>query len=261
MANLNAIKEGAWKFSDEGENAASVLNDKVLKPWGELRIEHRWGQGQANVIALAIPKEALPADVAPGREGLEVHALPGLTRGVDFIHKHYPEVHMRWQAIERLWRQYEELRARRRALIEPWVSDQMKREFPKLGPARLNENEKDTYVLGNILAVTEMKGWDAAARGEVAYVVPVSRTETHSGDTVYHELHAHREYGTLVHTYTRDLADADAMERVIKFCLRRPEVARANEEFVACFRDLEKAIETFRTELREVSVAVEVAGS
>lgn len=246
-------------YAARQESGHRALNAKVLKPWGELRIEHRWGQGQANVIALAVPKEALPPDVAPGREGLDVHALPGLERGVAFLREHYPRAHERWQEVERLWRRYEDLRARRRALVEPWIRERMAAEFPRLTPARHSWTEKDTYVFDNLIAFVESKGWNIAYRGEAEGALYINKAPTQSGETMYYELRGH-EGGTLVHTYDEAIADADAMKRVVLSCLERPEVQQLNEELVACFRELEKAIEAFRSELREVAVAVDVAG-
>lgn len=210
---------------------------------------------------MVIPKEALPLDVVPtaGQEGLEVHRLPGLERGIAFLRKRYPAVYERWQTVEQLWRQYEALLSGRRSLLEPWIRQQMQAEFPMLKPARFGWDEKDTYVLDNIMAFTESRGWDAAARCEAARPILINKTPMQSGDTVYFDVRGD-EYGTMIHTYTESNSNADAMKTVIVSCLERPEMKQVNRDLVACFQDLEKAIETFRTSLREVAVAVDVAG-
>jgi len=243
------------------ESMSRTLNAKVLRPWSDLTIRQKWEQGRANVIALVIPKEALPSDVVPtaGQEGLEVQELPGLERGVAFLRKRHPTVEERWQKVKELWERYEVLLARRRAAVEPWIRQQMEREFPGLKPARFGWTEKNTYVLDNILAFTESRGWDAAARGEAARPIQVTKSPTQSGDTVYYEVRGD-DYGTMIHTYTESIADADAMKKVIVSSLQRPEVREVNKDLVACFAELERAIETFRVSLREVAVAVDVSG-
>ena len=86
MANLNAIKEGAWKFSDEGENAASVLNDKVLKrkitKLNSTEVADLVAKLRAITSLKNLPKEQCYSVVGPMVDGVE---HPGLWRGVSVL--------------------------------------------------------------------------------------------------------------------------------------------------------------------------------
>jgi hypothetical protein len=250
-----------YHYAAKEENIRRSLNAKVLKPLSEVKIQRLRIHGHANAIAVVIPKEALPADVVPttSQEGLGVRELPGLERGITFLQKRYPAVHEQWLKFQQSWNQYTAQLKRRRELLEPRIGHEMGKEFPKLGPARFTWSEKDTYVLDNIMAFAESRGWDAIALGEAARPLSIAVSRIQSGNTFYFEIKGD-EYGTMVYTHSESIADPDAMKRVISSCLTNAELKRINTELIRDFKNLNEAVEAFRISLREVAIAVDVAG-
>src|SRR5437899_1252691 len=98
VAGLAGLAGLLWQiyqhFSGRKEESNWKLNRNVLKPWSDLKINNLYDNDQRNRIALVIPKEALPSDVAPstGEQGREVMRLPGLSKGEAFLRKQYPDV-------------------------------------------------------------------------------------------------------------------------------------------------------------------------
>ena len=264
VAGLAGLAGVLWQvyqhFSGRKEEANRKLNGAVLKPWSHVKTVSLYDHDQYNRIMLAIPKEALPNDVAPssGEQGLDVQRLPGLSTGEVFLRKKYPDVFSDWAEVRRLQEKYDGLLQRRRTIVEPEVRAGMLKFYPSLTPVQSwteKEYRANTYILKHIIADVEMIGFWAAKDGEIRLNVQESKTQA---DVLYVEYRASNLPWLKV--VAENAIDRALLEKRVSSWIMEPEVQKANKDLFETFQKLEKAIDKFQTELKEASVKVELTG-
>lgn len=250
-----------WQFlvhwTGRREKRNKSLSDNILRPWSELQVRESFGPGEGTGLRLWIPKESLPANVAPSTstDGLDLDRLPGLARAEGFLRKNYPPSFSTWVNVKALSENFTTVRRRRRSVIQGFVRTGMAELGVPLQAVQWEDWGPFTYIFDNIIAEVEDMAYWAAKYGRPVRNIRLGRTS--SGEMISFEVSGN--YSLLkVPEERRDVADVFVAR--LAGWTSDAQVLSDSAEMVKLYSELEKAITGLRSALKEIAVAIDMTG-
>jgi hypothetical protein len=250
-----------WQISQSlsrrREESNKSLNENVVRPWSELQVKESFGPRDDTGLRLWIPKESLPENAAPSisTDGLDLTRLPGLARGETFLQKRDPQTFSSWLEVKSLSERFATVRRHRRIVIQSLVRNGMAELGVALKDVRWEDWGPNTYIFDNIVAQVEDTAYFAVKYGRPGRSVSISRTA--SGEMIFLEVGG--GYSLLkVPEDRKDVAEIFA-NRLASWT-SDTQVWSDSVQMVEVYAELEKAVENFRSALKEIAVSIDMTG-
>ncbi len=247
-------------YREKRESATERLGKNVLYPWSKVELIYKHTRSQSPLMkTLQVPAEALPGKEAAlakhpygsGTGWLELEELAGLPQGMDFLQAEYPEAWRKWQRIEKLLREYHELRSTMVGGVPIVLEEEMQRLFPELeqAPDGTHDPEPGTYILAHIATSVVRDAYYIAlyqdeTRGTRLKLVPTSRD-----DVVTYELRGDKPF---LRVADEDRVNLEEMQASYDSWVQQAGLRTMASNFVNQEAELAKSLEEFGKRLQDV---------